>query len=311
MAIDKYRRLRNVTLVTLLVVTTFLAVWQIQPIRFWAYQTFKISSNALLLDATTHPVEVFADLPYCHTQNPDQTLDLYLPKRRSYSTPLVVYIHGGGWRSGSKSNSFFAFHKQSWTEKGYAVASLNYRLGSKNTFPSPNRDIECAFKYLANQSEVRVFSESTWAIVGDSAGAQLGSLAISDSSSSQRIKAFVGFYGPYDLTIQLSRKPRQDRDAYNYTNKGNDANRASPIDAQVNRTTRYFLLHGIKDKVVPYQQSELYSQKLRASGAHVETLISHDAGHDFSMFTQPNNAEVRIRVANFLRASFDDTHTSQ
>src|SRR5512136_3379113 len=69
-------------------------------------------------------IQVYRDLAYVPDGHERHNLDLYVPETSEGSLPLIVWIHGGGWKQGSKDHCL----PLSWVGKGYAVASINYRL---------------------------------------------------------------------------------------------------------------------------------------------------------------------------------------
>ncbi len=251
-----------------------------------------ITDRVLKDDASVH-----SNIAYCNTDNPRQTLDLYVPKNAQHTkTKLVVFIHGGGWRAGDKSNQEMTYYGEHFLKNDIAVASLNYRLYPEVTYPEPNDDISCALKYLtAHAGEYGIINDK-WTIFGDSAGAQLGAYAMSDPAINPPLKLFIGFYGPYDLPRQINRVSKGDGDAWNYTNRGRDARTASPIYREHNKGATYMLFHGVKDRVVSLSQSQAYADELRANQINmVFTPVEH-AGHYFSPRSDPSANKIKIIV---------------
>src|SRR5271165_5091820 len=81
-------------------------------------------------------VKVLRDLQYVEGGHERNRLDLYLPDKAEGRLPLVVWIHGGGWQAGSKEGCPAVF----LVAKGYAVASINYRLSQHAVFPAQIED---------------------------------------------------------------------------------------------------------------------------------------------------------------------------
>jgi acetyl esterase/lipase len=71
-------------------------------------------------------------------------LDLYLPKSEA-PLPLVIWVHGGGWQNGSKGGGGPAL---GLLAKGYAVASINYRLSQHAVYPAQIEDCKAAVRFL-------------------------------------------------------------------------------------------------------------------------------------------------------------------
>ena len=79
-----------------------------------------------------------------------QRLDLYLPDATK-PYPVIVYIHGGGFRAGNKRAGNAPDVIRAGLDRGYAVASLNYRLSGEATYPAAIEDVFAAIKYLKSQ----------------------------------------------------------------------------------------------------------------------------------------------------------------
>jgi acetyl esterase/lipase len=105
----------------------------------------------------------------------DAWLDVFSPSGGTQALPLVVWVHGGGWLSGNKSD--VANYAKIIASKGYVVASLDYSLAPGATFPTPVRQVNAALKYLtANAQRLRIDPRRI-VLAGDSAGAHLAAVA--------------------------------------------------------------------------------------------------------------------------------------
>lgn len=254
------------------------------------YSVFKsvISDKALKSEG-----EIFSDITYCSPGDASHKLDLVLPERSTTArAPLVIFIHGGGWRVGDKANAEVSFYSESLLQNGIAIASINYRLAPKHTYPAQNNDIACAITYLRTHAPTYQLNDK-WALFGDSAGAQLAADAMADSTINQSLVAFIGFYGPYDLSLQTNRQPKKDIDAIIYTNKSRDVASASPIHKTGKKDAYYLLYHGSKDRIVPPVQSRLFYDALRTSGISAKLTIVQNASHSFGSLSRPSSQEIR------------------
>ncbi len=248
----------------------------------------------------------YSNITYCAPGDSRQTLDIFLPDRRGDSrVPLVIFIHGGGWRLGDKANREVAFYGESLLKNNIAIASINYRLAPAHTYPTQNDDIACAIKYLQNHASTYQFSDR-WAIFGDSAGAQLGALAMTDKQINRPLVAFVGFYGPYDLSLQTTRSPHKDVDAISYTNHARDAQQASPINHPARQGAEYWLYHGTKDRIVSINQSQRFYTKLLDEGIPAHLTIVQNASHAFGSLSRPSSQEIRSTLTQSLVEILED-----
>jgi acetyl esterase/lipase len=160
---------------------------------------------ALLLVAGAH-AETQTDIEYARAGELVLKLDLHRPQVAN--PPLIVYVHGGAWRAGSKSDVPIA----ALLDHGFAIASVDYRLSTQAVFPAQIHDIKAAIRFLrAKAAEFRLNTEKI-AIIGSSAGGHLAALVgvtnghkvlegrIGDHlDQSSRVDAIVSFYGASNL----------------------------------------------------------------------------------------------------------------
>jgi arylformamidase len=110
-------------------------------------------------------------------KDPLQKLDYWRPKTEG--APLVVFVHGGGWKRGDKRDA--AGQKSAhYLAEGYAFASLNYRLVPANTVEEQAQDVADALAHLIKQSSALGFDKTKVALMGHSAGAHLSALVGTD-----------------------------------------------------------------------------------------------------------------------------------
>lgn len=94
--------------------------------------------------------------------------------------PLVVFVHGGGWKRGDKDMMQGSAKLEHWQEQGYAVASINYRLVPDNTVEQQAADVASAVAWLKARAGTLGFDGERIALVGHSAGAHLVALVGTD-----------------------------------------------------------------------------------------------------------------------------------
>lgn len=108
-----------------------------------------------------------------------QSLDLYPVANRN--APLVVFIHGGGWRIGDKQNGAAGQEKATFfNAQGYAYASVNYRLSPDVKHPAHVEDVAAALAWLHDNAAAQGFDPNRIFIMGHSAGAHLAALVAVD-----------------------------------------------------------------------------------------------------------------------------------
>src|SRR5206468_3600241 len=114
------------------------------------------------------PVGVKAerDLEYARAGDMALLLDLYRPEAARGPLPLIVWVHGGGWSAGSKENSQAIL----LSGRGYAVASINYRLSGVATFPAQIEDCRAAIRWLRANAAKYNLDPNRIGVWGGSAG---------------------------------------------------------------------------------------------------------------------------------------------
>jgi acetyl esterase/lipase len=123
-------------------------------------------------------------------------LDLYLPSRPSSSPiPGIVFVHGGGWRSGTRDN--LAPIAIRMAVRGYACAAISYRLSSQARYPAALNDVKAALRWMSEQGPAYGIDPGRVATAGASAGGQLASLA---GVTDNRVRAVVNIDGLSDFT---------------------------------------------------------------------------------------------------------------
>jgi len=139
-------------------------------------------------------VPVHCDLAYGTHER--QKLDVFLPPGNG-PWPLMVFIHGGYWRRGSKNE--WAALAEGWVERGVAVATIGYRLLPEVRLPDVIADVCDALRLLGDRAERLQLDVSRVAISGTSAGAHLAAMvAASGNPRRLRPKAAVLLSGVYD-----------------------------------------------------------------------------------------------------------------
>ena len=222
--------------------------------------------------------------------------------------PLVIWVHGGGWSRGNKDRAPTA----GLTRRGFAGASIQYRLSGKASFPAQIHDCKAAVRYLrANAAKYNIDPDRI-GVWGASAGGHLVSLlATSDGNKdlegtvgdnpgvSSRVQAVCDFFGPTDL-VDLT--PRMGSPAIAALMGGSaeakpDAYAAANPITHIDKTDVPFLImHGDKDTLVPMRQSEMLEKALHAAGVPVTLFVVKGAGHGFAGL-----AEARMVVGFFER----------
>lgn len=112
--------------------------------------------------------------------DPLQQLDYWPPQSGNRRAPLVVFVHGGGWKRGSKDNATGPWKAPHYTGEGYAYAAINYRLVPDATVEQQAADVARAVRHLIDNAAKLGFDPGRIVIMGHSAGAHLVALVGTD-----------------------------------------------------------------------------------------------------------------------------------
>ncbi|HEX9388234.1 MAG TPA: alpha/beta hydrolase [Anaerolineales bacterium] len=248
------------------------------------------------------------DITYCTAEPSSQKMDVYFPDSGG-PWPALVYVHGGSWMHGDKSEALM--FAASMTSQGYLVVSINYRLYPPGRFPAMIEDVKCAVRSLrAHASEYNLDLNRIGA-VGVSAGGHLVSLlGTSDQSAgwdvgeypdqSSRVQAVVAMAPVTDLSRNF---PNADIEAMKRVGFGEDnVAQASPITHVTSDDPPFLLIHGDRDEVVPYEQSQLMYDRLVQMNVPAQLVIVKNARHSFTApeGTTPSLVEINQIILDFL-----------
>ena len=161
--------------------------------------------------AETNRFRIIRDVTYARVGELDLKLDLHLPGTKPRA-PLMVWVHGGAWRSGSKKDMPLG----KLVEEGYAVASVDYRLSTQAKFPAQVHDLKAAIRFVRGHGAGWRLPTKQILIAGDSAGGHLAALVgVSngnaelegdlggDRAQSSDVQGIISFYGGANLTTIL------------------------------------------------------------------------------------------------------------
>lgn len=262
-----------------------------------------IKTNLLSLAIFLLPAVLLAqptvqrDIAYTDSGLNAHHLDFY-PLESNQPAPLIVWTHGGAWRGGSK-DGVSAIRMR---EKGWAIASVEYRLSGEAPFPAMIHDIKAAIRYLRANAKKLNIDPNRFVIAGDSAGGHLAALVgLSNGDSylegtlgnhletSSDIQAIVSLFGAHNLTSILAqstphglnvRKPALELlfDGP-IEERQNLATLASPVHYVNERSIPILLIHGDQDPQMPINQSHEMHGLCKEHGVTVQFEVIHGGKH--------------------------------
>ncbi len=253
------------------------------------------------------------DVVYAVADGWQGRMDLYLPKSDSLAA-IVMNIHGGGWNHGTKEEQtgFSSFFKNNM-----AVANVEYRLTPQATAPAAVQDVRCALVYLFEHAKELHIDTSKIVIMGGSAGAHLALMAgmlANDKRFDQNcgstqdihVAAIIDKYGITDVWDWGYGKNITSKSATNWLGKYKEdeafAKSVSPMQYVSAQNPPTLIIHGDADPVVPYQQSVLLYEKMKAAGVVCDFISVPDGLH--GKFTPEQNAALNKKIIAFINMVF-------
>lgn len=271
-------------------------------------------TGAVCRSATADEPRVQKDIEFTMVDGHSLKLDLYQPAKDD--SQLVVWIHGGGWRAGSKERC-----PVTWlTEHGYSVASISYRLTDRATFPAQIHDCKAAVRWLRANADRFGYSTDRIAVAGSSAGGHLAALmgtsgGIRDLEGtvgvnldqSSRVDAVVDFYGATDFVLRSKTQPhranKEGSVVYQLLGGGADkkvklAKAASAVFHVTKDDPPFLVFHGDNDKTVLLDQSQRIVEVYRKAGLWITLHVLKGSGHGGDEFYAGRQREL---VVEFLK----------
>lgn len=243
------------------------------------------------------------------------TLDLFVPKSEK-PVPLIIWVHGGAWQAGSKNGNNPALP---YLARGYAVASINYRLSQHAIYPAQIQDCKEAVRFLRANAKKYNLNPDAFGAWGASAGghlvallgttADVQELVMPNSPNkdvSDRVQCVVDFFGPTDLTKMSAhatpgskfdhdgpKSPESLLVGGKIQENKEKAAKANPLNYVDKSDAPVLIVHGDADPLVGLGQSEILVAALKKAGVPVELVVVKGGGHGGAGFaTKENQAKI-------------------
>jgi acetyl esterase/lipase len=257
-------------------------------------------------------------------------LDLYRPAAASRPSPLIAWIHGGAFAMGHRGllPGFLAEARffELLVEHGFAVATVDYRLSGEAHFPAQLHDVKAAIRWLRARSDELNLDATRVAVWGESAGGHLAAMAGATSElielegevgvrdGSSAVQAVVDWYGPTDFAAMDHQRPSNAIQTHGDAGSPESRLIGATVDvspelvALANPCTYvrsglppFLVAHGTADRLVPFGQSSLLVEALRAAGVPVTFHAVEGADHVFD--GAPDKVALVEEALAFLRAT--------
>ncbi|MFT5326171.1 MAG: acetyl esterase/lipase [Planctomycetaceae bacterium] len=242
-------------------------------------------------------IQVSRDIEFAKVDGHSLKLDLYRPVRAT-SPPLVVWVHGGAWRAGSKNSMPLG----ELVKRGFAIASVDYRLSPVAKFPAQVHDCKAAIRFLRAKAKQYGYDASRIGIAGSSAGGHLvAEIGVTNGhpklegtvgehlDQSSSVHAIVDYYGPTNfltilkqstphglsvrvpaLQLLLGSQPEENPAL---------AKLASPVFHVDKNDPPLLIIHGDQDPQVPINQSHELHGHYKEFGLPVRLEVIHGGAH--------------------------------
>ena len=270
------------------------------------------------------------DVNYVGDDKAYHTCDIYLPKMKKASYPVVIHIYGSAWFSNnSKGAADLGTIVDALLKAGYAVVCPNHRSSGDAKWPAQIHDIRAVIRFVRAEAAVYHFDPSFIATSGFSSGGHLSSTAATTSGIKQTkvgtvdidlegnlgrytgqpstVNAACDWSGPVDLTnmdcgesmsmganspedVLLGSKLAEEPDKYKSLSATYYVNKNNPP---------IIIFHGEKDNVVPCCQGKEFYELLKAAGVKTEATFVPEGGHGMGMYSEENLQ----KMVNFLNAA--------
>ena len=216
-----------------------------------------------------------------------QRMDLYGAVSPKTSVPLIVFVHGGGWKRGDKRNATGAAKIAHFTGRGYAFVSINYRLVPDAKVEDQAQDVANAIARLIRDARSLGVDPSRIVLAGHSAGAHLSALVATDprylkraGAGLERLKGVILLDGAaYDVPVQAGEGPGIMRPTYAQafgTDPARQRALSPTLHAAAPNAPRFLILHVERED--GRRQSEALAQALRKAGTNAEVRALRGRG---------------------------------
>lgn len=243
----------------------------------------------------------FSNVDYVGNNVANQKMDIYIPPGLTSPAPVIVFIHGGGWYSGSKGPANVPFFQQCY-DSGFICADINYRLSTDSLWPAQIEDCKTAIRFLKANAMTYNIDVCRFGVMGESAGGHLSAMIGTSagvpklegfhqgySNQNSRVRAAVDIYGPTDFLQEDGHYPAScgtsglihDYNSFETHLLGIDSlhkhtaivRTANPMTYISPDDAHFFIIHGEDDCTVPAYQSKLLDATLTAANIKADTLI--------------------------------------
>ena len=272
----------------------------------------ELSAAAFVAQATAR-YRFVEGIPYLTASGTDLKLDVYTPQDRPGPHPTVIYIHGGGWRAGSRPGA--ALRVLPYLDMGFSVVNISYRLTPVALAPAAVEDARCALRWVVKNAKTYAFDVNKIVVTGHSAG---GHLALTTGflpgggeldraclgPEEPKVAAIVNWFGITDVADLLegaNQKVYAVQWLAGLRDRREIARETSPLTYVRAGLPPVLTIHGDADPVVPYSHATRLRDALTKVGSPNELVTVPGGGHGTFTAEQmvPLHAALRMFLAKY------------
>jgi acetyl esterase/lipase len=253
---------------------------------------------------------------YTQTEDNSKSLDIYLPEDSSKPAPVIIFLHGGAWKFGSRKNLQSGILEQ--LKRGYAIVGVSYSFSQEAEWPRQLYEVKAAVRWLRANAQKLNIDPNCIMLWGISAGGHIATVTgasnrqeaaegkLGNATESSDVQAVVAWYSPTDFMQAGKMNTKSEGSFYRVTKKllgatdedyPDKALLANPVHYISPATPPFFIQHGSLDRIVPVHQSELLYTALQAAGIPSKYELKKGYVHGDLRF---NNASNLIAINIFL-----------
>lgn len=270
----------------------------------------QLTKSSRWLNEFSQKYDYTIDVVYNRIDSIETKLDIYWPKDSSARVPVLVWIHGGGWRRLSKDSA--SGQLTHYLEKGWGVVNVDYRLTGTALAPAAVIDCRCALHWVVKNAEKYRYDPQSIYLSGSSAGGHLalmtGMLRDNDPLDTlcsndlpYRIRAVINWFGITDVNDLLS-GPNRKGYAVKWLGERNDrdliAKKVSPLSHIRKDLPPIFTVHGDADTTVPYSHAVRLHKALGDQGI-ANRMVTIPGGFH-GKFSKKENEDIYKAIDEFL-----------
>jgi len=246
-------------------------------------------------------IEEIKNIEYKNVGGKSLQLDVYKPRNLTEAAPLLVFVHGGGWKGGKRSD--YLVYLIDFAKKGYITATVSYRLKNDSIYPACVYDVSDAMHFLFSNAGKYGYDPDRVAMIGGSAGGHLVLMTTYDfkepsilldsvylANRPHKVKCVVDIYGPVDMTTPYAQTQGLVTGfiGHPYSEKPELYWEASPAKYLREDLPPTLIFQGTSDNLLPQSQSDTLKARLDRLGVPAEYYKLPLWPHAMDMAARPN-----------------------